>query len=62
MRQQAKLQRKKKLATVHCNEKIKTNLIIQMEEMNQKILEKEERLKRYQDRIKQYKQNLDLSK
>ena len=33
-----------------------TNLIMQLEERNQKILAKEGRLKIYQDRVKQYNQ------
>ena len=37
--------------------KLQTNLKIQFEEINQKILTKKERLKKYQDRVKQYKQN-----
>ena len=33
------------------------SLTTQLEEINQKILAKEKRLKRYQDNVKQYKQN-----
>ena len=37
--------------------KQQTNFTIQLEEINQKILAKEGRLKRYRDRVKQYDQN-----
>ena len=37
--------------------KQQTNVTIQLEKINQNILTKEERLKRYRDRVKQYKQN-----
>ena len=37
--------------------KQQTNLTIQLEKINQKILAKEGKLKRYRDKVKQYKQN-----
>ena len=37
-------------------DKVQQKRKVQLEETNQKVLPKEERLKRYQDRTKQYKQ------
>ena len=54
--QESKILRKEKKNTIGWHEKTKarqqTNLMIQLEEMNQKILAKEEGLKRYRDKVK----------
>ena len=52
------VRQKKKMR--YCDKEKKTNTIrkkIQLEEINQKVLAKEGRLKRYGDRTKQYRQN-----
>ena len=62
--QQTKVPRKKKRKSFFSDEKAKTkqliSLAIQPKETNQKILTKEERIKRYQDRVKQNKHNRTL--
>ena len=52
--------KQKKDAGIIRNRKEKTTkekLTIQLDEINQKVLAKEGRLKRYRQRVKQYKQN-----
>ena len=60
LRKQAKIIKQKKDAGIIRNRKKKTTqekLTIQLEEINQKVLAKEGRLKRYRQRGKQYRQN-----
>ena len=60
LRKQVKMIKQNKDAGVIWNRKEKTTqekLTIKLEEINQKVLEKEGRLKRYQQRVKQYRQN-----
>ncbi len=61
LQQQAKEQKKRRHARLIWDENTKTkqqtSLIIQMENVNQRILVKEEGLKRYRDRVKRSKQN-----
>ena len=57
----AKIPKKGKNTGICWDEKAKTkqqtNLIVQLEEINQKIMTKEGRLKRHRDRVKQYNKN-----
>ena len=60
LRKQAKMIKQKKDAGRIRNRKAKTTqgkLTIQPEKINQKVLAKEGRLKRYRQRVKQYRQN-----
>ena len=59
LQQQAKMIKKRKNAgTCDTKEKaIQIKLTIQLKEINPKVLAKEGRLKRYQDWVKQYRQN-----
>ena len=60
LRTQAKMIKQKKDAGIITNRKEKTTqekLTIQLEEINQKVPAKEGRLKRYRQRVKQYRQN-----
>ena len=60
LRKQANMIKQKKNAELIRNKKEKTTgekLTIQLEEINQKVLAKEGRLKRYRQRVKQYRQN-----
>ena len=60
LRKQVKMIKQKKDTGIIRNSKEKTTqekLTIQLEEINQKVLAKEGRLKRYQQRVKQYRQN-----
>ena len=60
LRKQAKMIKQKKDAEIIRNRKEKTTqekLTIQLEEINQKVLANEGRLKRYRQRVKQYRQN-----
>ena len=60
LRKQAKMIKQKKDAGIIRNRKEKTTqekLTIQLEEINQKVLAKKGRLKRYRQRVKQYRQN-----
>ena len=60
LRKQAKMMKQREDAGIHRNKKEKATqekITIQHEEINQKVLVKEGRLKRYQQRIKQYRQN-----
>ena len=60
LRQRAKMLRQKKNAKKCWDEKSKATQLeqtIQLEDINKNVLTKEERLKRYQHRIKQYRQN-----
>ena len=60
------MQRQRKNAGIRSDEKRKAahqlKETIKLEEINQKKLIKEGRLKRYQDRIKQYRKKLDIPK
>ena len=60
LRKQAKIIKQKKDAGIIRNTKEKTapeKLTRELEEINQKVLAKERRLKRYRQRVKQYRQN-----
>ena len=60
LRKQLKVIKQKKNAEINKNRKEKTTqekLTIQLEEIYQKVLAKEGRLKRYLQRVKQYRQN-----
>ena len=60
LRKQAKMIKQKENAGIIRNRQEKTTLEklkIQLEEINQKVLAKEGRLKRYRERVKQYTQN-----
>ena len=59
LRKQAKIIKQKRDAGIIRNRKEKTleKFTIKLEEINQKVLAKERRLKRYLERIKQYRQN-----
>ena len=60
LRKHAKKTKQRKDAGIRRNKKEKVTqekITIQLEEINQKVLEKEGRLKRYQQRVRQYSQN-----
>ena len=60
LQKQAKIIKQKKDAGICWNRKEKPTrekITIQLEEINQKVLAKEGRLKRYRQRVKQYRQN-----
>ena len=60
LRKQVKMIKQKKNSGIIWNRKEKTThekLTIKLEEINQKVLAKEGRLKRYRQRVKQYRQN-----
>ena len=60
LRKQLKVIKQKKNAGINRDRKVKTTqekLTIQLEEIYQKVLAKDERLKRYRQRVKQYRQN-----
>ena len=60
LRKQLKVIKQKKNAGINRNRKVKTTqekLTIQLEEIYQKVLAKDGRLKRYRQRVKQYRQN-----
>ena len=60
LRKQARMIKQKRDAEICGNRNEKSTqeeIIIQLEEMKQKVLAKEGRLKRYQQRVKQYRQN-----
>ena len=60
LRKQVKMIKQKKDAGICWNRQEKATrekITVQLEEINQKVLAKEGRLKRYQQRVKQYRQN-----
>ena len=60
IRKQAKIIKERKNAGISRNKKEKATqekITVQVEEINQKLLAKEGRLKRYRQRVKQYRQN-----
>ena len=61
LRKQPKMTKKRKDAGICRNKKEKAaqekKITIQLEEINQKVLAKEGRLKRYRQRVKKYRQN-----
>ena len=60
LQKQAKMIKQKKDSGICRNKKEKATqekITVQLEEINQKVLVKERRLKRYQQRVKQYTQN-----
>ena len=57
---QAKMIKQKKDAGICWNKKEKTTQVkitVQVEEINQRVLAKERRLKKYRQKVKQYRQN-----
>ena len=58
LRKQLKVVKQKKNAEINRKEKTtQEKLMVQLEEIHQKILAKEGTLKRYRQRVKQYRQN-----
>ena len=61
-RKQLKVVKQKKNAEINRKEKTTQKLTVQLEEIHQKVLAKEGRLKRYRQRVKQYRQNRTFHK